>query len=474
MNIKSHLTKIFYWLIILAYLLLFIYVVIRANNLSFTHDESLSYAILFDNPMAIQTANNHILNTLFMWLSSLFFGNSEIALRLPNVLSFVLYLGASFAIFKASKNGWLMALGSCLILLNPFLIDFFSLARGYGISLGCMMLSLYFFLRNGFNYHTFNDFIKDYKLTITFGSLAVFANLAIINYLIATILIFTIQYLILKKKSPKEFSKPFSKFVIVLTFVPLVLGFIMLMFLKIKNQLYIGEKTLLGALNSFIENSFYFSSYPSWILDFIEFFIIATLMLGLISIILKKDYFSKFFLILLLIGLIIIGLFFEHILFNANYPQDRTTLSFVPLFGLFIYFFIIHIRQFYIQKNTIIIGFFILVALPLFYHFISNMNFVYTKTWRYDAHTKKTILMIDSYAKNDTKRLTISNEWFFEPTLNYYIHSRNMNIQPSTRDEITLDANFIYKLIDDKKISNFDTLITYNDINTILLVKQKQ
>lgn len=158
MNIKSHLTKIFYWLIILAYLLLFIYVVIRANNLSFTHDESLSYAILFDNPMAIQTANNHILNTLFMWLSSLFFGNSEIALRLPNILSFGLYLYASFVIFKETKNAWLMALGSCLILLNPFLIDYFSLARGYGISLGCMMLSLYFFLRNGFNYHTFNDF----------------------------------------------------------------------------------------------------------------------------------------------------------------------------------------------------------------------------------------------------------------------------------------------------------------------------
>lgn len=472
MNIKTHQIKNFDWLILLAYLSLFIYVVLRAINLSFTHDESLSYAILFDNQMAIQTANNHLLNTILMWISNLFFGNSEIALRLPNVLSFGLYLYASFVIFKETKNAWLMALGSCLILLNPFLIDYFSLARGYGISLGCMMLSLYFLLRNGFNHRSFDEFIKEYKLSITFASLAVFANLAMINYLIATILIFVLQYLFLRKASPKEFNKPFSIFVKILTFAPLVLGFMMLVFLKLKNQLYIGEKTLLGALNSLIENSVYFSLYPTWVLEFIKYSIIALLIAGFISIILKKDFSSKFFIIALLIVLIIIGLVLEHVLFNANYPQDRTTLSFVPLFGLFMYYFILHIKQYYTQKKIVVIGCFMIIALPLLYHFINNVNLIYTKTWKYDAHTKKAIFLIESYAKNNTKKTSISNEWFFEPTLNYYIHSRSMNINPSTRDEITLNADFIFKIIDNKKYNQFDTLTTYNDIGTILLIKQ--
>jgi len=43
------------------------------------------------------TANNHLLNTALMQLCSTLFGNSELSLRLPNVLAHAVYLACSLA-----------------------------------------------------------------------------------------------------------------------------------------------------------------------------------------------------------------------------------------------------------------------------------------------------------------------------------------------------------------------------------------
>jgi hypothetical protein len=422
--------------------------------------------------MAQTTANNHVLNTILMGISSLLIGKSELALRLPNVLSFGLYLIACYYLLKDSKNYFLILLGSSVFILNPFLIEFFSLARGYGISMGCMMISIYFTLRNSFQYESFQVFVKDYKLAILFASLAVLANLSVINYLIATILVFILQYVLLSKKSSKIIQqKPINKNILLITIIPVLTGLLMLLFLSLKNQLYIGEQTLNATLNSTIENSLYFSTYPTWVFESIKYVVIVSFPIGLISIIFKKDYFGKFFIITTLILFVIIGLILEHYLFHANYPGGRTALIFIPLFGLFIYYFILHIREYYLRNK----GFVILCSLgltaPLLFHFTNNMNLFYTKTWQYDAHTKEVIFSIEKHADKTKPNLGVSCEWIFEPTLNYYISSRKMNINPSTQDEINSNADFIYKLNDNKPLPNFVTLATYNDISTILLMK---
>jgi hypothetical protein len=70
---------------------------VRAYSLSFTHDESLTYlhgvrpGLTKILAFSYVDANNHPLNTLLTWLSSLAFGNAELALRLPNVVAFVLF-----------------------------------------------------------------------------------------------------------------------------------------------------------------------------------------------------------------------------------------------------------------------------------------------------------------------------------------------------------------------------------------------
>jgi hypothetical protein len=66
------------------------YITIRAHKLSFTHDESLSFSIVYGHPKWADTSNNHIFNTLMMGTCSSIFGNSEISLRFPNLLSGVI------------------------------------------------------------------------------------------------------------------------------------------------------------------------------------------------------------------------------------------------------------------------------------------------------------------------------------------------------------------------------------------------
>lgn len=461
-------------LIILVYLTLFIYVCLRAYYLSFTHDESLSFLILYDpHSMAQTTANNHVLNTILMGICSLLYGKSELALRLPNVLSFGLYLTACYYLLKDSKNFFLILLGSSVFILNPFLIEFFSLARGYGISMGCMMMSIYFTLRNSFQYESFQVFVKDYKLAILFASLAVLANLSVINYLIATILVFILQYVLLSKKSSKIIQqKPINKNILLITIIPVLVGLLMLLFLSLKNQLYIGEQTLNATLNSTIENSLYFSTYPTWVFESIKYLVIVFFPLGLISIIFKKDYFGKFFIITILILFVIIGLILEHFLFHANYPGGRTALIFIPLFGLFIYYFILHLKEYYLQNKVFVILCSLGLTIPLLFHFTTNMNLFYTKTWQYDAHTKEVIFAIEKHTNKNKPNLSVSCEWIFEPTINFYINTRKMKINRVSRDGIDLTSDFIYNINYDGSIpSDFEVVASYDEIGTIFFKK---
>ncbi|MBK8369526.1 MAG: hypothetical protein IPL10_19670 [Bacteroidetes bacterium] len=73
------------------------YIIYKAATTSFTHDESYTYTHYvhqgFMDIISYKTpyTNNHILNTVLMKYCEVFFGSSELSLRLPNILAFILY-----------------------------------------------------------------------------------------------------------------------------------------------------------------------------------------------------------------------------------------------------------------------------------------------------------------------------------------------------------------------------------------------
>lgn len=175
------------WVITGLALLLWCYAAIRAHTVSFSYDESYTFLEHVRKGMFYQQAydqmggNHHLLNVWGMWGSMKLFGTSEFALRLPNLLAYVLYLYATARI--SLKAPWGLTAVACFILLNahPYLIDFFSLARGYGLACGMMLMSLWQAWR------FFDEGLRWQQLAraTAFAALAALSHVIMINYLLA-------------------------------------------------------------------------------------------------------------------------------------------------------------------------------------------------------------------------------------------------------------------------------------------------
>ena len=88
--------------------------------------------------------NNHILNTLITKLFIIILGNEPVVIRLPNLLSFIFYAIAIFRINKTilKENSIFFIPAALLFVANPYLLDFFGLCRGYGMSSAIATMSV--------------------------------------------------------------------------------------------------------------------------------------------------------------------------------------------------------------------------------------------------------------------------------------------------------------------------------------------
>jgi hypothetical protein len=81
------------------------------------------------------SANNHVLNSLLMRLTTSIFGASAITLRLPALIGAALYIGAVYCLVRLISGRRLLpwALFVCLTC-SPFVMDYLVAARGYGLA----------------------------------------------------------------------------------------------------------------------------------------------------------------------------------------------------------------------------------------------------------------------------------------------------------------------------------------------------
>jgi hypothetical protein len=131
--------------------LLFSYTAARAYLLSITWDEAYSFIgyvinseIAYPDSFGDMSANNHLLISWIDIILVKWFGASELILRLPSLLAHLLFLVFSAKLLSHFQNKWVLLASFLIINLNPYLLDFFSLARGYGLSIGLMMTSIYY------------------------------------------------------------------------------------------------------------------------------------------------------------------------------------------------------------------------------------------------------------------------------------------------------------------------------------------
>jgi hypothetical protein len=163
-----------------------VYEIFRAVRVSFTEDEASTLLLYLSHDLSavfnFSAANNHLLNSVLAKIFMVGGGSSEFVLRLPNLLGFLFYLLFSFFIVNKFKNRWLAVGGFLLLNLNVYVLDFFSLCRGYGLSLDFLMACLFFyvsFLEKRFENRSSGG--RDLSLAFIMAAFSVFANITMLN-----------------------------------------------------------------------------------------------------------------------------------------------------------------------------------------------------------------------------------------------------------------------------------------------------
>lgn len=425
---------------------LLFYVVARAVMLSFTHDESLSYALVKWESFLRETANNHLLNTFFLELLIRNGYSSEFFLRLPNVLFFVLFLFALYKILNLKMNTTLFFVGFGCVVLNPYLLDFFSLARGYGISLGAMLMSLYFYL----NYIFKNNGIKNYYFSMLFAVLAVWANLTLINFYLIVFGLFFLHRLF--NSNFKTFFKLDYLLPTLIFCFPVYLFVLRLLALSSAGELYFGSDDFQIFQNSL--SAPYFYNYK---LSLNQLFVLKSVvqlsyLLGVIFaifLVYKKQFSNLFLHVFIIFTSLMVVLYLENIFFEAKFPAGRTGVYWFPLYGLFIYFLLsesVGVIQTSLLKKGVTVVSLLTIAPVVLFVFLYNINIKHCYDWHYDADTKGIMETVALEIKKDnipTKTYIVYASWLLEPTINYYTRSKELPIKTLIRNEVREKPDFI-------------------------------
>jgi len=474
----------FVWiLIIFCSAVLFTSSIFRAATFPFTCDESLSYAIINWQPDWGYTANNHLLNTFFMWVCSILFGNSELSLRLPNVLAHAIYLICGMLIIKRLQNTILRIAGFVMINLNLFLLDFFFLARGYGLALAFEMLSIYLLIRT-FEERKQVNFKKYLYLSVFLGSLAVLANFAFLNYYIPLIITSGI-HIILNKSKNQIYRQWVIEILAFITANVIFLSCIIFMLIKLQQggELYFGGKN--NFINDTVASLLQASLYSTINYSQLTVQILLAIIIGLFCILLLLGFYfclrkniSTFVLFLFIFLIAVLMPILEHNLFHILFPIERTALYYIPLFMIILIFAFNSLYQLVNHQISryllLIIPTLIIIILGTYFCKGFNLHFCYS--WGYDRHDNEIFAIInqDRIQNNPGKIVKLGNSWYLEPSLNYYRITRNYKwLAPITREQISRESDdYIYANnteIRDWPSSSYIILDSYSDTQTILL-----
>ncbi len=456
---------------------LFAYVAYRAEYLSFTHDESLTFSILFGNEAYTNSANNHLLNTYLMDFCLKIWGDTEGVLRLPNVFGFIIYAFFSYKISKRLTGSLLQIACFLLLLLNPFILDFFSLARGYGLSLAMMIGSIYFLLKILDNHKS----LIDNYLFALFSIYAVVANFTLLIFYLAAIGVWGLIWLYHEKW--KLFIRAIPLSILLAHSIILFNLMKFLFYLKSINGLYAGGAS--GFIESVVDSNIKCLLYnenmgATFLKDILVYVVILSFSivfaLNFIAIFKKPILKSSLILMVLLVISIVIPIVQNRVL-GILYPTERTASFYYILWVLPCVFYLFEkpiLKKIHAATVCAFTGFIIL-------NFINTANLKYCNSWKYDANTKDMLLIVNQLRiekkLSDNVRLTVY--WLYEPASNIYYRSRWqydwLRIQRFDAAKISTDDVFYLPENEASKEpfrSQFSVLKYYEDSKIVLLKRR--
>jgi hypothetical protein len=135
------------WALRLTAAFALVWSIFRAVQQSITLDEADTY-LWFGGGQAAKFIwygfpNNHVLNSLLIWLSTHLFGVSALTVRLPALMGAALYASVAYFLCRAITDRLVLQFATLICLVyNPFILDFFAAARGYSLANAFLIAAL--------------------------------------------------------------------------------------------------------------------------------------------------------------------------------------------------------------------------------------------------------------------------------------------------------------------------------------------
>lgn len=457
----------------LLFLLSWGMIIHKAWTIPMTHDEvgtATYYGLMSIRDIVTYTdpwPNNHILNTLCIKLSMAIWGIKSWAIRLPNVLSFLVYFTFCWMLTgRISHSGWVRAAGMFLCIANPFLLDFFSLARGYAMSVALQSASLYWFAR--YTEHSKTSFLTG---AVIAAALGVYANFTLLNYYMPLIGILGLTILIPWK--PENAST--YKNIRVLGITTLLLAAVS--YLPITKMVATSQFVYWGNYSFYVDTvmSLIFSTrhnitYFGWKFPFFAKVVTWTI-IGCISLaaVLNKSW-QKWNLTTASVCLLALSFVYnilQHHLADVPYLNARTSLFFIPMLAIPItsLFELLRLRA---SAFGMIIS--IMCIGILGYHYQKAYNPKCSFEWYYDENTYELLDDIREIvsASGMNQPVKINCNWLFHPSLLFHTTYENQgkfNLVPYHKEtQPESDALFYYAQPEERDIlsARYEVVKTYN------------
>jgi hypothetical protein len=357
-----------------------------------------------------------------------------------------------------------------MLTFNPYLLEFFSLGRGYGLSASLMLISIYYLLV----YLEKNETRQVY-FSMVFAMLALYSNFVLMHFYMSLIAVFNLVFI--NNYYKKIQNRPGFFRHIIRKNLPVILVFIAVVIISYEpvrklvkfNELYgRGQNGFwVDTVLTFVHGSFYGVNYHY---DLVRTFIFLTLlMIAAAAVFFYIEYRKQGFdltrstgvILLLILILPALSTIFQHLLMGSEYLIYRTTLFFHPLLALtLIYLIWLTLQNPKLKVAGYVIS--LILTAAMLFHVSKSLNLKKTHEWDYDAQTKTMIsnleqaYIADALTNRSTpNRINLGINWIFEPTINYYRISRNLKwLNEVTRTGVEGDYDFYYVFPEDTSAIN--------------------
>jgi hypothetical protein len=408
----------------------------RAAVIPIVHDEALTYnvwisqslarIVLFKGP---ERVNNHLVNTLLAKGAVAIFGPEPFVLRLPNLLAHLSYLYFTWRLLARTTPPAAAVAGFVVVNANPFLLELFSLARGYGLALGFVAPALFFAVRS---FGSPEGSRRDEALAAALLAAGILAQLVVLDVFVAAVASFSLFRLVRNRGSLRgrlpRLARESTPLVVASLLVVVTAGPIVAL-LKRGGQLYAGGSE--GFWRDVVGSLVFLSELglPGEAVRLTEIAIAATLLLlailAIFFILPRAPSDGRAFL-----GLFAILVFaslavrLQHVLFRANFPTDRMALVFFPLFALAFTTGLAAAGEAWPSLRPVIV-------VPLAFSAVLSLALTArraeipaTSLWWYDADNVR--ILEDVSRRREGRSVRVAVEWLLEPSFNFYRRTRGL------------------------------------------------